>query len=80
MKLSVLLSICRNDNALCEFQKEHAGETIEVYIPKVQSAEKKNDIKQMVILAAEKGVPEKYLSISFQISLDTVRRYLGKKK
>jgi hypothetical protein len=80
LRLAEFVTICQNDRELKEFQNENAGETIDIYIPKVQTPEKKNDIRQMVIKAAEKGVPERFLAIAFQVSLDTVRRYLGKKK
>jgi hypothetical protein len=80
MNIDKLSAICQDKDILNKFKDQHAGSKIDVYIPKTESRVEKQRTREKIIEASKKGLTVKQLHLAFNLSIDTIRRYLGKKK
>ena len=80
LNINQLAMICRNEDALKRLKEKYSGEWVKAYCPKTESRPDKIKVKESVKKAREKGLTYIQLSIAYDISYDTVRRYCGKKK
>lgn len=80
MNIDELVDIVHNSTALEELKRQYAGDKFSVYCPKTEDRRAKGKIKEQIKKAFKNGVTIKSLAITFSLSKDTIRRYLGKKK
>ncbi len=80
MNIDKIARICRDEKLLNQYKIKFAGRKVDVYFPKTSGYEDKKKLKEKIKNAFNKGLTIKELSIAFEKSPDTIRRYLDKKK